>query len=105
MRVASVEIRRDPVTRVFKMPEYTTPSEDIYKKGRLRPSLGCLRYDWVKSGPTQATVQLITAMRRDLALELQNIQDDLSRLNTILETFQDSESYQAIKTYYEHTES
>lgn len=87
MRLATINIDRDPSTFVFQMPKWGAPSEDKYEEGTPTQlvELGFTYYDPDKVAPVLAATRLIQGMQDSLAAKAAQYQMDIQRLERIRE--------------------
>jgi hypothetical protein len=97
MRLATIDIRRNPRTLVLEMPEYGQPSEDKYadEKPSSLPQIGFTQYDPDKLAPVLAASRLISEMQASLSASITQKQLDIQRLEHIREGL--AEHYQKMR--------
>lgn len=85
MKIATVQIDRDPQTRVFKKPCFRSPSADIFTDETRKPlpQIGTYQYDPDKRTEVEAAAELITAMQDSLSRKITTMQLDIQRLEQL----------------------
>ena len=85
MKIATVQIDRDPQTRVFRKPYFISQSDDIYEDETRKPlpEVGTYQYDPDKRTEVEAAAELITAMQDSLSHKITAMQLDIQRLEQL----------------------